>query len=152
NFPQRRARNFSSTRNGFWRMATAGNGRSQRTSNSTRPTAEGWLGMLGVLTDGELAQYASLARDQARREERLGWVKGAFAVASVAILVWSIGRLVRLDFDKVLLVPLGISVLLGYWPYRAVRSRRLWQSHMTAVRNEQMRRSGQGRRQEDTRR
>lgn len=133
-------------------MATAGNERSQRTSNLTQPTAEGWSGVLGVLTDRELAQYAGLAEDQIRREERLGWLKGAFGVASVAILVWSIARLAHLEFEKMLLVPLGISGLLGYWPYRAVKSWRLWQSHVAAVRDEQVRRAGGGRQSEDARR
>jgi hypothetical protein len=104
--------------------------------------------MLGMLTDRELAQYDGLARDQVRQEERLGWLKGVAALASIAVLAWGIAQLARSEFESALLVPLGISVLLGYWPYRAVKSRRLWQSHVAAVQNEQRRRAGDGRQPE----
>jgi hypothetical protein len=111
---------------------------------STRNSGEGWLGLLQALTDEELEQYARLARDQVLREERWKWVKAASGFLAAGVLAWAGARMLTLGPDRVKFYALGISGMLGYWPYRAVRSRRLWQAHLDAVRAEQARRRDAG--------
>lgn len=133
-------------------MATDGNAKSQRTSSSTPPTAdadavgggaqaETWRGLLGVLTDDELAKYGEVAQDQIDRELRWRKAQIAAAVAAGALMVWVLIRLFDTGAERALFYTLGLAAALVYWPYRGRRTRRLWQGHSAAVKAEQSRRA-----------
>lgn len=132
-------------------MATDGNAKSQRTSNSTHHTAEApardvetWRGLLGVLTDDELVKYGEVAQDQIDREMRWRKAQIAAAVAAGALMVWVLIRLFDAGAERALFYTLGLAALLVYWPYRSRRTRRLWQGHSAAVEAEQSRRADGG--------
>jgi hypothetical protein len=52
--------------------------------------AEGWHGLLGALTDDELARYGEIAADQRRQEWRHAWAQLLLSGASVAFLAWAV--------------------------------------------------------------
>lgn len=114
-------------------------------------TVGGWRALLHDLTVDELETYAGVARDQIAQER-------AWAVAHVALFALSIGAIVLVAWDLSARGFQGLQVygaiaafLLAYWPYRAMRTRRLWQSHITAVTDElAKRRRNDGDQTEDT--
>lgn len=92
------------------------------------------------LTDEELSRYGQIAMDQYRREARLWWAQGIVSLAAVAWAFWGVHGLVTERCERLALLTLGLSAVLGYWPYRKARSRRLWWGHYLAVTEEQGRR------------
>jgi hypothetical protein len=107
---------------------------------STPNIAEPVAGLLGDLTDDELARCAEIARDQMRRELRNWWVQILFACGAVASVVWMGWGLIVSGVSRSTLLPLGLSAVLGYVPYRKAKVRSLWQRHCDAVEAEQERR------------
>jgi hypothetical protein len=92
------------------------------------------------LTDEELSRYGQIAMDQYRREARLWWAQGLVTLAALGWTLWAIHGLVTERCERLALLMLGLSAVLGYWPYRKAKSRRLWWGHYVAVTEEQGRR------------
>jgi hypothetical protein len=97
------------------------------------------------LTDDELARYGQIANDQYRREVRLWGAQAVVCIAAIGAAVWGLRWLLWVGSGRLALLTLGLSAMLGYWPYRKAKSRRLWWGHYQAVVEEQQRRmSGRG--------
>jgi hypothetical protein len=92
------------------------------------------------LTDDELTRYGQIATDQYRREARLWWAQGILSIVALAWAFWGIHGLLAANSARAGVLTLGLSVVLGYWPYRKAKSRRLWWGHCSAVQEEQRRR------------
>ncbi len=120
-----------------------GNEKSPRTLNLTPNTAEGWGSLLGLLTEEELNQYGRIAQDQIRRETRWRWAQILAGFAAAGLTVWMSFRLFQGGMERFRWLPLGLVVLLSYWPYRGRKTRRLWQGHYEAVQAELARRQQQ---------
>lgn len=121
-------------------MATAGNGKSPRILPSMLHTGDGWLALLRALDDGELDTYARIASDQVTHECRLRWVQRGLVALALAVLAWAVHAMVDLGPGRWHVALLGLSGVMVYWPYRAAKSRRLWERHLKAARDEQARR------------
>jgi hypothetical protein len=107
-------------------------------------TAEAWEGLLGSLSDDELARYGEIARDQVARELQHRWLQAAFAVGALGSGLWTTWGVILAGFRGSALLTLGLAAALGYWPYRKAKTRRLWRVHCDAVRAEQARRHPTG--------
>jgi hypothetical protein len=102
--------------------------------------AEGWHGLLGALTDDELARYGEIAADQRRQEWRHAWAQLLMSGASVACLAWAVRSFAMSGLTWGGAASVVLSCALGYWPYRQAVVRRLWRRHVLAVEHEQARR------------
>lgn len=100
----------------------------------------GWLKLLSSLSDDELSRYGEIARDQHALEYGNWWGQIGCMLASIAALVWGSWRLVVSGMTAETILAMVAAVVLGYWPWRKVRTRRLWQGHCEAVAREQARR------------
>ena len=107
---------------------------------STPNTGDAGSGLLGDLTDDELARCADIARDQMRRELRSWWVQILLAGGAAMSMLWMGWGLMISGVTRSTLLPLGLSAVLSYWPYRKAKVRSLWQHHCDAVEAEQERR------------
>jgi hypothetical protein len=96
--------------------------------------------LLGSLTDEELDRYSEIAGDQLQHELRHRWLQLALAGLALGSAVWVMRGLLLGHYGGMALLALGLSAVLGYWPYRKARTRRLWRAHRTAVLAEQTRR------------
>lgn len=105
-------------------------------------TADTASPLLRSLSDEELGQYAQLATDQIAREGRWIWLKAAAGLTAVGLLAWTGFETFYLGFDRVRLYSLGLAGVMSYWPYRSLKSWRLWRGHLDAVRDERVRRNG----------
>jgi hypothetical protein len=111
----------------------------------TPATGEAWLALVRSLTDDELARYGQIANDQYRREVRWWWAQALLCLAAGGAVLWALRSLFLAGSGRLALLMLGFSALLGYWPYRKAKSRRLWWGHYQTVVEEQQRRlSGRG--------
>ncbi len=99
------------------------------------------MGLLRELSDEELDQYARLAADQVRRENRFAWAQVALALFSALTLVWTFFSAIGGGLDRARVAAVGLAGLMLYWPYRKAKSRRVWQRHIAATREEQARRA-----------
>jgi len=97
--------------------------------------------LLRSLTNEELDQYGRVALDQMQREDRWKILQGFFVLVAALVALWSVGRMYSAGFSASTLYTLGISALMGYWPYRSAKSKRLWRGHLDAVRGEKARRA-----------
>ncbi len=123
-------------------MATDGSGRSQRTLPSTPSIddAGGWGSLLGALTDDELRRYAEIARDQRNIEYERWWAQVLLWVAAAASFGFAVWQLTVAGLTTLVVLAMLAAVAAGYWPYRKVQMRRLWQRHCEAVARELARR------------
>ena len=89
--------------------------------------------LLASLTEDEVARYMQVATDQIRREER--WWALKIASALTALVLWAL--LVRqgfaAGFGKWVIAGLGLALAMGYWPWRVMKCRQLWQRHYDAA-------------------
>ena len=108
--------------------------------SSTLNSGEGWDELLKVLSDEELDQYAEMAMDQVRQERRWAWAQLILLAASMALTVWFVWRAARHGPDMSTLYAFALAIGLIYWPWRSAKTRRLWQGHCTAVKQEMARR------------
>jgi hypothetical protein len=104
-------------------------------------TRADFLALLANLNPEELSRYGQIAYDQYVRETR-------FRVAQILMLLAAVGTalgvtrgLILSGYSRMGVLALGLSALLGYWPYRSAKIRRLWWSHYEAVKDEQKRRA-----------
>lgn len=105
-------------------------------------TGESWRGLLGVLTDEELAQYGQMAMDQVRIETRRNWAYGLMILAGLALIAWSAWTMFGLGKTGwlVYLALLAAGIFI-YLPWRSVKTRKLWLGHYERVKNELARRN-----------
>jgi hypothetical protein len=96
--------------------------------------------LLAELTDEEVARYMSVASDQMRIEERHRAVKIFSALMGGALVVGCLWYGLAKRFEPWDIAGLGLGVAMGYWPWRVVRCRQLWQQHFDAAQAEQVRR------------
>ncbi len=100
--------------------------------------------MLGVLSDDELARYGEIARDQAEQELNRWWWQALLALGAVGALTWAAHKMMAAPTGatswRPLIVAFGVSLALGYWPYRRIKNWALWKGHVKAVGAEQNRR------------
>jgi hypothetical protein len=106
--------------------------------------AAGWSGLLSAMSNDELVRYGQIALDQYRRELRYWWAQGLLGLAAVGGAAIMLRGLVLWGYSGSGLLTLGLSALMGYWPYRSAKTRKLWWGHYTAVLEEQMRRLSDG--------
>jgi hypothetical protein len=92
-----------------------------------------WDGLLGAMTEEELTRYQQIAGDQATHERKLLWLQVVLVVAAVGVLAWGVYGLATAGYSSRALLALGLSPVLGYWPYRKIRTRRLWAKHCRAI-------------------
>lgn len=102
--------------------------------------AGGWHGLLGALTDDELARYGEIAADQRRQEWRHAWAQLLLLGASLGCLAWAARSFAMNGLTWVGAASVLGSCALGYWPYRQAVVRRLWRRHVRAVEREKARR------------
>lgn len=100
----------------------------------------GAFALLSELSDDEVARYIAVASDQIKLEERWALLKIACALAGVLLFIVNVWFGIATGFSAWLITGLGLALLMGYWPWRVLRCRQLWQQHFEAARNEQMRR------------
>ncbi len=93
-----------------------------------------------MLTEEELDQYGQMAQDQISREDRWRWAQAAAGFVAAALAVWISVRLIQGGWERFWWLPLGLAAVLSYWPYRSLKTRRLWQGHYDAVKQELERR------------
>ena len=103
---------------------------------ATREGAQGALALLGSLTDEEVRRYMAVARDQIRNEERLAGLKIASAIGGVLIAGWFIWQGMATGFGKSVIAGVGLGMVMGYWPWRVLKCKVLWQKHFDAARAE----------------
>ena len=144
-------------------MAIAGSARSRRTLPSTHDiaerrraritaepprlipvTREGWQSFLASLSAEELTRYGQIAHDQYVRERRFVWAQALMLVLAVGSVFASSRGLILWGYSRTGVLALGLSALLGYWPYRGAKVRRLWWRHYRAVNDELERRKSAG--------
>jgi len=106
--------------------------------NTDEPS--GWLELLSLLTDEELHRYGEIARDQRDLEYDKWSGQILCMIGAAATLAWALWRIVVSGVTTEALVGLAATVALGYWPYRKLKTRRLWEGHRVAVAREQARR------------
>ncbi len=100
--------------------------------------------VLRELSDEQLVQYARLADDQMRREDRFAWAQVAVGLIGVATLSWTIFSAVQGGLDRARVAAAGLAGLMLYWPYRKAKARGIWRAHIDATRAEQARRAHGG--------
>jgi hypothetical protein len=105
-------------------------------------TAEGWHGLLAVLSNEELKQYRQLALDQVRREARKWWLNGSMLLVAVSSGGWGLAALYQGGLWPRWLWALTLAGAASYWPWRSRKTERLWEGHAKAVENEMARRDG----------
>ena len=108
-----------------------------------RATKQGVLGardLLTSLTDDEVSRYMLVAQDQIKLEERWAALKVACACAGAALVAILIWRGLGNGFGTWAIAGLGLGLLMGYWPWRVMKCRQLWQKHFEAAKAEQARR------------
>lgn len=103
---------------------------------ATLAGAEGARKLLVLLTDEEVRRYMAVARDQIRSEERLAGLKVASAICGALVVVWFLWQGIATGFGKWVVAGLGVGVAMGYWPWRALQCKQLWQKHFDAARDE----------------
>ncbi|MEQ1697739.1 MAG: hypothetical protein ABL901_18050 [Hyphomicrobiaceae bacterium] len=108
---------------------------------ATLEGAQGALKLLGSLTDEEVRRYMAVARDQIAIEQRLAGLKIAIAIAGVGIVAWFLWQGMATGFSKWVVAGLGLGVGMGYWPWRVLKCKQLWQKHFDAARAELIRRN-----------
>jgi hypothetical protein len=82
--------------------------------------------LLRDLSDEELDQYARIADDQMRREDRLDWAQVAIGILAIATLVWTLFLTIQSGFDRGRAAAAGLASVTLYWPYRKAKARRIW--------------------------
>jgi hypothetical protein len=107
---------------------------------ATREGSRGARELLKVLTDDELARYQSIASDQVHLEERLAALKVASAIVGAGVLILVGWHASAAGFGRWDIVGLCAGLAMGYWPWRVLKCRRMWQTHLDAARDEQTRR------------
>jgi hypothetical protein len=108
-------------------------------------TREGKLGardLLTVLTDDEVARYATVVQDQVSMEERYAAIKIASAVCGLGLAAAAIWHGIGAGISKLDAAGLGLAALMVYWPWRVLTCRALWIKHLKAAKAELARRSG----------
>ena len=93
------------------------------------------------LSDAELARYGEIVADQKRLEWKHGlWQRvcafgAGFVLLGAVWVAWA-------GHGFWAWAPLGLAgLVMGYWPYRKAKVRRLWDGHLAAVAVERQRRS-----------
>jgi hypothetical protein len=104
-------------------------------------TREGWLALLAAMTPDELTRYGQIAHDQYVAERRFRWAQILMVLAAAATALGVTRGLILSGYSRMGVLALGLSALLGYWPYRSAKIRRLWWRHYEAVKDEQKRRA-----------
>ena len=107
---------------------------------ATREGALGALGLLESLTDEQVARYMAVARDQIQIEERLAGLKIASAIAGILLTGWFVWQGITTGFGNWVIAGLAAGFAMGYWPWRVLRCRQMWQKHLDAARGELTRR------------
>ncbi|MEL7048353.1 MAG: hypothetical protein AAFO75_05210 [Pseudomonadota bacterium] len=119
--------------------------KSPKTLNSTPSTGEaspslesgeGWRLLLGALTVDELQKYAEIASDQISKEQK--WALGylALLVISLGCLGWVGLGIAKSGLTMMYGLGLALAGLLAYWPYRSMKTKKLWRGHCDAVKIE----------------
>jgi hypothetical protein len=108
---------------------------------ATLKGAHGALKLLEQLTDDEVRRYMAVARDQIAIEDRLAGLKIASAIAGVLVAVCFVWQGMTTGFGTWVIAGLGLALALGYWPWRVLRCKQLWQKHFDAARSELLRRN-----------
>lgn len=104
-------------------------------------TGENWKGLLGVLTEEELAQYAQMAMDQVRRETSRAALHVVLFVTGLGLMGWAGWTIYRLgEAGLPVYLALAAAGVCIYVPWRSVKTRKLWLGHYKRVEQELSRR------------
>jgi hypothetical protein len=107
---------------------------------ATRHGKLGALALLHELADDEVSRYMAVARDQVKQEEQWAAMKIACGLCGVLLVGFELWQGMSGGFKNWIIAGLGLGLLMGYWPWRVLRCRQLWQTHLNAARAEQVRR------------
>jgi hypothetical protein len=102
---------------------------------------QGAHALLAELTDEEVARYMSIAEDQVRLEARHVWPKVGSAVLGAVVVGLALWTGFAWGFSLITISGLGLGMAMGYWPWRVLKCRQLWQKHVAAAHAEQVRRA-----------
>jgi hypothetical protein len=108
-----------------------------------RATRAGRLGaveLLGELSDEDLARYQTVACEQAAIEQKHWGLKAASAIGAVVLAASVVWHAATSGLSRWDIAGLGLSGLMGYWPWRAWVCRAMWLLHATRARSEHERR------------
>ena len=104
-------------------------------------TGENWTGLLGVLTEEELDQYAQMAMDQVRHETSRAVLHVAMLIAGLGLVGWAGWTIYRLgEAGWSVYLALATAGVCIYIPWRSVKTRKLWLRHYARVKQELERR------------
>jgi len=92
------------------------------------------------LSADELSRYGQIAHDQYVRERRFVWAQALVLLVALGSVFATSRGLILWGYSRTGVLALGLSALLGYWPYRGAKVRRLWWRHYRAVHDELERR------------